>query len=71
VCAYNVTCSKCCGHCEVVLWCSKYCGHCEVDRCMLTVSRVVSIVDTVRLCCGVVSIVDTVRLTGVCLQCHL
>jgi len=58
VCAYNVTCSKCCGHYEVVLWCSKYCGHCEVDRCMLTVSPVVSIVDTVRL-------------TGVCLQCHL
>jgi len=56
--AYNVTCSK-------------YCGHCEVDRYVLTVSLVVSVVDTVRLCCGVVSIVDTVRLTGVCLQCHL
>ena len=56
--AYNVTCCKCC-------------GHCEVDRCMLTVSPVVSIVDTVRLCCGVVSIVDTVMLTGVCLQCHM
>ena len=69
--AYNVTYSKCCGHCEVVLWCSKYCGHCEVDRCVLTMSPVVSVVDTMRLCCGVVSIVDAVRLTGVCLQCHV